>query len=403
MRVKRYVAPDIEEAMVRIKSELGSDAIILHTRHFKEGGFLGLFKKNYVEVTAATETTNVSVKDKIPASKTITEMAPPSVGITPPFRKKDLLYEKNVGPEPGEPEEQLPRSISYDLTAMKDMMSDMSLLIESSNQQHRFPKLGQQLYNRLLKQEVDEKIASRIIRATMHQLTAQPQLPHGQAAGVLYDNLLKPVRNKCKPVVFSKSRRRMPKVFAIVGPTGVGKTTTIAKMAAMYALADNRKIAFVTVDTYRIAAADQLKTIGEIMNVPVHVVYSLNQLQDCLMEMADKEIIFVDTAGRSHKNNEQVEELKRYLEIANPDEIFMALPCTGKCPDLMDILGVYKELNITRLIFTKLDETSTYGSIYNIACRSKYPLAYFTTGQNIPDDIEIADPALLIRLIMKEQ
>jgi len=382
MRVKRYVAADIQEAMVKIKSELGKDAVILHTRHFKEGGILGLFKKNYVEVTAATDTPHDSVHDKLNPARTLSEPALP----IPP---------KSILPANA--------SENYDLNDMKKIMSDMSVLIESSEGKPRFTKLGQQLYNRLIKQEVEEKTAAKVVKSTMQQLALQPHTHDEQVNSLLYANLLKPIKNKCKPVVFGKSRLRMPKVYAIVGPTGVGKTTTIAKMAAMYALVDNRKISFVTVDTYRIAAADQLKTIGEIMNVPVNVVYSLNQLREYLMEMTDSEIIFIDTAGRSHKNNMQIDELKRYIEIANPDEIFMTLSCTSKYPDLKDILEAYQELNITRLIFTKLDETSFYGSIYNIACKSKYPLSYFTTGQNIPDDIEIADPVKLVQLLMKEQ
>ena len=310
MRVKRYVASDIEEAMIRIKSELGSDAIILHTRHFKEGGILGLFKKNYVEVTAATDTIHEGIQEKLLFKGIAEPAAPPSLAV-PAFRKKEALFEKTTGLPTRGLEEPLRQSQPYDLNEMKDMMSDMSLLIENANRNQRFPKLGQHLYNQLLKQEVDEKIAGRIIRTTLQQLKAQPHLPREQATALLFDNLLKPIKNKSKPVIFAKSKRRMPKVIAIVGPTGVGKTTTIAKMAAMYALAENKKISFVTVDTYRIAAADQLKTIGDIMNVPVSVVYSLNQLKDCLIEMADSDIIFMDTAGRSHKNHEK-KELKRF-------------------------------------------------------------------------------------------
>lgn len=395
MRVKRFVATDIHEAMAKIKSEMGKDAVILHTRYFKEGGIFGLFRKDYVEVTAATENNHQGINDRI---------------VTMPNQqlkreKIDWQDKHETGlPAPAAPAAPLPDKsnvLTEELADMKNIMSEMADLIENTSQMSHFPRVGQNLYLRLKRQEVDEKLAVKIVKATIQQMAVYPHVQEEQINSIFLTNIIRHMK-KCKPIIPGNSRLRKPKVYALVGPTGVGKTTTIAKLAAMFAIMEQKKVAFITVDTYRIAAVEQLKTIGDIMGVPVSVVYSLNQLKESLLELSDSDMIFIDTAGRSHKNALQIEELKSCLDIAAPDDVFLVLASTCKYPDLLNIIENYEDLNISRLIFTKLDETSYYGSIYNIACRSKYPLSYFTNGQNIPDDIEVADPVKLVHLMMKE-
>ena len=381
MRVKRFVAANIQEAMLQIKTEMGNDAVILHTRYFKEGGVLGLFKKTFVEITAATENGQKHTYKQMSA-ETQGGRDYNKLPVAPPAIQSCHLE---------------------DLKDMKTLMSEMSYMLERNSSLTHYPQIGKNLYQRLRKQEIDEKLVNKIVKATLQQLSTQANLPPEQINNVLYAQLLKTLK-KSNPIVFNHTRQKKPKIYALIGPTGVGKTTTIAKLAAMFAIIEHKKVSLITIDTYRIAAAEQLKTIAEIMNVPVHVVYSYNQLNDCLLELAASDIIFIDTAGRSHKNSQQLEELKNYLDITNPDETFLVLAATGKYQDLLEIIEVYSELmNVSRLIFTKLDETSYYGSVYNIACRSKYPLSYFTNGQNIPDDIETANPAKLVQLLMKEQ
>lgn len=381
MRVKRFVANDIQEAMAKVKREMGNDAVILHTRHFKEGGILGMFKKSYVEVTAALENGQheINARLNIPHLNSIA-----TVHQTPKSSQIIEIKDQN-------------RRKSSD--EIKTTIAQKCKQLEGNDDNIKFSRLGQNLLEQLKEQGVEEKIAAKVVKATLQQ---NSMVPIEQIQEGFFNNLLKPIKNRNKPILHNKVKFGRPKVYAMVGPTGVGKTTTIAKLAAMYALTEGKKVAFVTVDTYRIAAVEQLKTIGDIMSVPVSIVYSLNQLESCLNEMSDKDIIFIDTAGRNHKNALQIEELRKYLEIAKPDEVFLALSCTSKYEDMKNILDVYKDLDITRLVFTKLDETSYYGSIYNIVCKTKHPLAYFTTGQSIPDDIETADPVKLVHLLMKE-
>ncbi len=392
MRVKRFVSKNIQEAMMQIKNEMGSDAVILHTRYFKEGGVLGLFKKDYVEITAAAENVQHNTKHRADNTKLST---------TPKTSASPVTMEEPVHGRSPQVTTALDPGHLDDLKDMKTLMSEMSFMLENNTFLSRYPQIGKNLYARLRKQEIEEKIANKIVKSTLQQLSLQTN-PSEQLNSVLYANMIKPLK-KSSPIIYNHTRLKKPKIYALIGPTGVGKTTTIAKLAAMFSIVEQKKVSLVTIDTYRIAAVEQLKTIAEILNVPVHVVYSYNQMNDCLLELAASDIIFIDTAGRSHKNTQQLEELKNYLEIINPDETFLVLAATGKYQDMLEIIEVYSELNISRLIFTKLDETSYYGPLYNIACRSKYPLSYFTDGQNIPDDIEIADPVKLVQLLMKEQ
>lgn len=405
MRVKRYVATNIEEAMAKIKLDLGTNAVILHTRYFKEGGFLGLFRQKYVEVTAATDHNGPGLETKV-SPKQFEQLT--SEPVSNPYEKlaqqipaasniiKDCPQDSDSGRyQTREPD------LAYDLKEMKSLMDDMTKLIEESSNVSHFPKVGQSLFLRLKRHEVEDKIAKKIVRATLQQFALNPSVSEEQLDNVYMANILKQLK-KAKPFKLKGAGTRTPHTFALIGPTGVGKTTTIAKLAAMYAIMERKKVALLTVDTYRIAAVEQLKTIAEIMEVPIKVVYSVAQMRDAIMEFNDKDVIFIDTAGRSHKNALQIEELKIYLETAEPNEIFLVLAGTSKYNDLLDIMAAYSDFNISRLIFTKLDETSSYGPIYNLACKSKVPIAYFTNGQNIPDDIEAAEPLKLVQLMMKE-
>jgi len=376
MRVKRIVALNMQEAMEKIKAELGNEAVILHTRYFKEGGFLGLFfRKNYVEVTAAVEDNQKEVPEYPEAAAAVAV-------------KESAENGQNAN-----------NDVNAELTEMRNMMKEMSSMLESIGQP-RFPKIGQNLYQRLKKWEIEEKIAQSIVKATIDEYAKSPLQTPEELNKIFFASLLKPIK-KMK-FVPAPNKKENSRILAFIGPTGVGKTTTIAKLAAMSAVIERKKVSLITVDTYRIAAVEQLKTVGEIMNVPVKVIFTPENLHQTISDMNDQEMIYIDTAGRSHKNETQVEELKKYLEHSQADDIFLVLSSTSKYQDLLDILETYQDINITSLIFTKLDETSNFGSIYNIACTEKYPISYFTIGQNIPDDIEIADPIKLVQLLMKE-
>jgi flagellar biosynthesis protein FlhF len=189
----------------------------------------------------------------------------------------------------------------------------------------------------------------------------------------------------------------------LVGPTGVGKTTTIAKLAGRLALIEKKKVGLITIDTYRIGAVEQLKTYAEIMNIPFKVVITLKEMQGAVKELEACDVILVDTTGRSSKNTMQISELRAFIQKVNADHIMLVMSGTTKNRDIQTILEGYNELAYEELIITKLDETSTYGCVYNIVKRSNKPIAYITTGQDVPDDIKVPSKNEIEKLILGEE
>ena len=191
-----------------------------------------------------------------------------------------------------------------------------------------------------------------------------------------------------------------PKIAAFVGPTGVGKTTTVAKLAAHYALGEKKKVALVSIDTYRIAAIEQLKVYATIMNLPFKAVSSGEELSKTLKSFADMDLVLIDTAGRSQQHH--INEVKQLLSQVNPIETYLVMSVTYKENNLSAINHQFKHLPVDRLIFTKLDESCTYGTLFNQLSGTKKPLAYFTTGQQVPEDIEVATQERIVSLLLGE-
>lgn len=180
------------------------------------------------------------------------------------------------------------------------------------------------------------------------------------------------------------------RVFVFVGPTGVGKTTTLAKLAARLSLINNKTVGLVTADTYRIAAVDQLKTYSEILGLPLKVIYEPEEISDALNRYNDKDCVLIDTAGRSHKSEELLQDLKGILTYVENPEIFLVISMTTGYKDIKSILDSYDFLDDYKLLLTKLDEASSLGNVLNIKLETGKPLSYFTIGQSVPDDIEVA-------------
>ena len=253
------------------------------------------------------------------------------------------------------------------------------------------------LYNTLLDHEMDEKYINQVmeeVEKTLHQ---------GSSLDYLVSNVYqKMVLMLGKPKVISLARKK-PKVVFFIGPTGVGKTTTIAKIAATFLLEKEKEIALLTADTYRIAAAEQLQRYADILHVPVSIVYSPEDINAQVEKYADMDLILVDTAGFSHKNNGQKEDMKKL--IANLDEsyeksVYLVLSATTKYRDLLEIADTYKEIAQYDLIFTKLDETNCYGNIMNLRLYTGSGIGYATTGQNVPGDIEVIDTQKIVKQLL---
>ena len=186
---------------------------------------------------------------------------------------------------------------------------------------------------------------------------------------------------KPRDIEFKKGKSR---VVALIGPTGVGKTTTIAKLAARFSLIEKKKIGLITLDTYRIAAVEQLKIYADIMGLPLQVVYKPGDLKAAVERFSNRDLVFIDTAGRSPRNDEQMAELVALFQEAEPDEVILVLSATTKSEDLLDTFKRFNIIKIDKIIFTKLDETNCYGSILNTIHRTKKRVSYVTNGQNVP-------------------
>jgi flagellar biosynthesis protein FlhF len=201
-----------------------------------------------------------------------------------------------------------------------------------------------------------------------------------------------------EPIKLKEDKK--PYVAIFIGPTGVGKTTTLAKIAADFTLNRQKKVALITADTYRIAAVEQLRTYAEILNLPVTVVYSPSEIKDAIERLSDNDIILIDTAGRSHKNKTHFDELKALVSAANADETFLVMSCNTSRIAIREIIEYYAFIRNYKLLFTKLDESSVPGVILNARYMTGKPLSYTTAGQSVPDDLDIADAKQLVSSIL---
>jgi flagellar biosynthesis protein FlhF len=376
MRVKRFVADTAQQAIARVKRELGDNALILHSRPVKEGGFLGLFATKKYEVLAAIDNNKETVR--IPADT-------PKQAAAKVAEKPLDLPEKDQVP------------ILPELEKVKRELSEIRMAIEGVSEQVKVtPKPAEQgpkQAEQLLKSESEPKTKLE------PKLEPKPELKAAvlEAKSELMEELPEVLIQ-----TFPIRLINRPTLVALVGPTGVGKTTTIAKLAANFALFEGKSVGLVTIDTYRIAAVEQLKTYSEIINLPIEVVYTAADLKHALQKLANKQLVLIDTAGRSQKNKQQIRELKHFFNGRRLDETHLVLSANTKLEDLLETAESFRELGINRLIFTKLDETNSFSNLIQLAGKLSIPLSYVTTGQSVPEDIEVATFDVIKRYASKE-
>jgi len=378
MKVKRFVGDDVREAMFKVRMEMGSDALILHTRKFKEGGFLGLFARQKVEVTAALDE------------------FPPVVSPRVIFEPKPSVVHGSLAEEPAVTRSAEPET-KGELAEVKQLVTRIIDRLEDVQPVDDLPRPLVVSLQAMLANDVEEQVARQILSRVLEK-NSTGELGNQEKAGALVEQAIEKALKPIRPISMGRKTRR---VVALVGPTGVGKTTTIAKLAADFNLIKGKRVALVTIDTYRIAAVDQLRTYADIIRIPLDVVFTPENLQHALKKHEDKDLILIDTAGRSPKNSGHLSELGGFISGDSSIETHLVLSATTRFQDLLDIVSEFNSaVRVDRLLFTKLDETSVYGSILNLIQRTKKPLSYVTVGQNVPDDIEVADPVKLARSIL---
>ena len=376
MKVKRFCAPNNYEAMAQVKTELGAEAIILHQRKVKPKGIFGFFRKAHIEVVAAVEETPVRrnriVETQKPTNRypvKTTNVTTSSTGVSTQIKElKDML------------------KVIVDKTN-RDLLPD---IIKNSNN----PKIVD-IYNKLANQNVEEAIADKILEELVN--VSKKELDSKRVEELFSEKL----REFLLDCVSIDNHDVTPKIIFFVGPTGVGKTTTIAKLAAKYSLEEGKSVGLISADTYRIAAVEQLKIYSDILNIPLEIIYNSSEIDKSLERLNKNDIIMVDTAGRNHNNDKQVSELKNLLNEVKEKDIYLTLSCTSSNNDLKEIINAYDFISDFKIILTKIDEASTYGAILNIATYTHKQLSYITTGQSVPDDIEIVTIDRIIALLTR--
>lgn len=380
MQIKRFEAKNMTAALRRIKAELGPEAVILSARSIRKGsGILGSFKPASVEVTAAIDTYALkSSEPPIESRKTIDTDYRARDAITHPVghRRRPAPSAKSL--------KRGVRAAGVYADAVRNDLTDEKKILFT-------------LYQQLVSQDVDPDIANDVCESVKLIPDVGRRLAQGELNSLLA-GLLGHMGVSAEPIQLDHNR---PKIVAFVGPTGVGKTTTIAKLAAHFALDQRKALALITFDDLRIAAIDQIKAYASIIGVDLVVATSSSDLRRYLKRFKQKDLILIDTPGLNPKNEDRIKELEDYFTKLNTIEIQLVLSATTKEKDLLDTAGQFAALGTQRLTFTKLDETNTIGNLLNVLIRTTLPFSYIADGQQIPDAMDDASVDKLVALLLR--
>ncbi|MFC1725979.1 flagellar biosynthesis protein FlhF [candidate division KSB1 bacterium] len=383
MKIKKFTAPSMQEAMRLMKKELGENAVVLHTRKMGNNGMLNLPGKGIIEVTAAIDE---------PVKKADSAANP---GFTPgnyssynnsnfnsARSNSDVFYEM----------------IKSELVDVKEKLAQMG----SHMKYNHIPNLPENLdivLKQLIDNEIDEKLALELIQDVQINLKGKEY----DNLKIVLDNLLKKIAGMIRCSREAQVTSDSTRFIGLIGPTGVGKTTTIAKLASNQKLIKKKKVGIITLDTYRIAAVEQLRTFANIAEIPFFVVYTPEEFKQAVHKLKNMDVVYIDTTGRSQKDKKKLKELKLFFTSVKCNEIHLCLSVTTKPKDMVNIVEEFGIFNYNHLIFTKLDETNSLGVVINTLEKINKPVSYITTGQNVPDDIERATSEKLAKMVIRRK
>lgn len=406
--IRTFRAPSLEAALRIVRDEFGQHAVVLQTRELSRKRLLPwLAPIREVEVTAGRGTgkwtnANSAASDEAEAPRAAED---PGITWSGTIASDGLALDSEefappVAPEAIEPAP--PESPPESMSAIESRLASIQRALESLGPGRFLPPAGDaplelfDLYTELIDADVSEEFARELLQQLKRKIDAEalrcPEKSRAVLAAMVESQL------HCGAPIQTVPQRR--KVVALVGPTGVGKTTTLAKLAANFRLRDGVRMGLVTVDTYRIAAVEQLRTYAEIIDLPMQVVTSPAEMRRALDELQGLDLVLIDTAGRSPRDELKIQELKRLLDEAGVDEVHLVLSLTSGLNHLISTVRNFRPARISSLILTKLDEAESLGNVLSLSREVDLPISYLTTGQDVPDDIEPAVAARLSRLIL---
>ena len=398
MVIKKYTAPTITEALAKVRDELGTEAIILTTRSNRKGGIFDFVGKSFVEVTAAV--------DENPLEKT-GNGSEPGIRSSVHAISSDAVKNQPAGPASYK---------SADARRLRDVISkelehraNLEGVIGDINELKRSVKsladsaltgemagLPSHLADLLVKMQdsgLEDKIAKRITRQLLNELNgvelADPTIILDRAVQLLRSSM-----GNIHPVMFAGAK---PRIVAFIGPTGTGKTTTIAKLATEFSLNMDKNVSVLSIDTKRIDAIGQLKSYCRIIKIPLHVAYTPDELPSIMPKLMNSDITLVDTPGSGPYDKQQMFEMVEFLQKLVPQEVHLTMSVTTSFLEMTRTLENFGTLKPNRLLYTKLDETKHYGPMFSFSIISEKPMSYVTFGQNVPGDFSLADPESLLR------
>ena len=410
MRIKKFVAHSLKEATEEMKKELGPDAIVVSSRKIARGGPFNFLGRDAFEVTGAMDDTPPPAPNtyrrrqgaggferQLEQSRAAAEEDTALEGlrrIAEQFgdRQADDVRAATSGRRRAD------ASGMFELRSdMEDVKGTLKAIVEQLKYAHMppMPDMLQKAYSRLIQHDVDEHLAADIIQE-VYARSNQDQITNKT---YLEKQLLAAIAGIIPTAEAEKGRRKRTKVIALVGPTGVGKTTTIAKLAAINKLLSGLDVGLISADTYRIGAIEQLRTFAGIADIQMDVVYKPSEMGTVLKKFRGKDLVFLDTVGRSQRSKKELYDLAKFVFAADPDETHLVLNASTNVKTCEEIIDQFKVVKPNRLIFSKLDEAATYGPMLSIIHRHSLPLSYVTTGQAVPDDIRQVQASQLAAMV----
>ncbi len=399
MIIKKFQAKTEEEATSAARREMGDNVVIMSVRNVKKKGLFSFLKKPVVEITVGMEE-----ETERPVSSVFSDIAKQSInrgmtGAPKTVFSKDIILDDEPKKEEGKTE----KVIEQRLDSLQSLLEKQFIKnqekeeFSSPSEEDSSVAFLKLIYNTLIENEVAEKYANELLD-DIGKIDTQKASVDLILGNIYQKMILKFGQPVTIPLGLEKQR-----VIFFIGPTGVGKTTTIAKLASQLCVNHKKKIVLLTTDTYRIAAAEQLKTYAGILNVPFRVIYTEDEMMVAIKDYADYDYILVDTAGHSQHNSDQKDAMAHFLRSVDDTvdkDTYLVVSATTKYRDLLAIADAYSEFTDYKLIFTKLDETTTLGNLFNLCMHTGASMSYITTGQSVPDDIEVFSPQSTVKQLL---